>query len=510
MGGADADPSRRTPGWRVVLAIQRWITRFAPPLHSIHWKVFLTHMLVLVVPGIFLAWHVRRGIEESYLHSTEESMIDTATVVAELYARLYRQHGADPAALGRELAAVYANLDQGYRIKARLFGFTKAEVDTRLLAYDRGGKLLFDTAKADLPGADHSAWRDVRLALRGEYGARWELDRARQQVHLFSTLPVLVEGEIVGAVSVSKSTNRIRNFIVRSLGRLALPAALALLMAAAVSYALSAYITRTVREFAARVERVAGGDPAAQLNTWTKSELGMLARAVERMRRKLEGKAYVEEMATNLSHEIKTPLAAIRGAAEVLEDGAVDDPAARAKFLTNIQTEAGRLTRLVEDLLRLSRIETEPRDLATGPVDLAPAARDLAAAYRGRAESFGVGFAAELPAGEYPLKISEAHFRQLVGNLLDNALQFTPAGRRVTLRLGADAIRVADEGAGIPADIRPRIFERFFTTENPRTGERGTGLGLAIVKSIAERNGGSVALECPAGGGCEFVVTLPG
>ena len=200
----------------------------------------------------------------------------------------------------------------------------------------------------------------MRARLNGQYGSRWELDKPHQRVNIYSTLPVFVDGKIVGAVSVSKSTNRIRNFISRSLQNLLLPGLIALILAAVMAYALSAYITRIIWDLASRAERIAAGESNVRLETWTRSELGTLARAVERMREKLEGKAYVEEMATNLSHELKTPLATIRGSAELLEGPASDDPAARAKFLGNIQTEVERLDRIVSEFLKLSRIEAHP------------------------------------------------------------------------------------------------------------------------------------------------------
>jgi len=224
------------------------------------------------------------------------------------------------------------------------------------------------------------------------------------------------------------------------------------------------------------------------------------------MRRKLEGKAYIEEMATNFSHELKTPLASIRGAAELLEDGAIDDPKARAKFLGNIQSEVQRLDRLVGDLLRLSRIETFPGELAAEPVDLSSAAHEIVRVYKQRAENLGLLFESTLPADRVELQISEAHFKQVLASLLDNALQFTPSGRRVSLVMHDAEIRIRDEGPGIDADIYPKIFDRFFTTENPRTGNRGSGLGLAIVKSIVERNHGTIEVKSASGEGSEFVV----
>jgi two-component system sensor histidine kinase CreC len=483
-----------------------------PGLHSIHWKVFVFHLAVLILPLGYISWKVRTSIETSYLHSTEEGMIDTAAVVTELYARLYGQFGADSSKVAAELSRVYSNLNETYEIKARLFGFTKAEVDTRLLVYDPAGRVIFDTKNA-ATNEDFSKWTDVRHALSGQYGSRWELDKPHQRVNIYSTLPVFVDGKIVGAVSVSKSTNRIRNFISRSLENLLLPGAIALVLATVMAYALSAYITRIIWALASQAERIAAGESNVRLETWTRSELGTLARAVGRMREKLEGKAYVEEMATNLSHELKTPLAAIRGSAELLEGPASDDPAARAKFLTNIQTEVERLDRIVSELLKLSRIEAQPASAEAEPIDAAATAREIAEVYRSRAEDRGIVFSAEIANEALPVRIAELQLKQLKTNLLDNALQFTAAGHSVRLRAArrdnSIEFEVSDEGAGIEPELLPKVFDRFFTTENPRTGNRGTGLGLAIAKSIANANGGRISVRSELGKGSTFTVIFP-
>jgi two-component system sensor histidine kinase CreC len=483
-----------------------------PGLHSIHWKVFVFHLAVLILPLTYISWKVRTSIETSYLHSTEEGMIDTAAVVSEFYARLYGQFGADSDKVAAELARVYSNLNETYEIKARLFGFTKAEVDTRLLVYDPGGRVIFDTRGA-ATNEDFSKWTDVGHALKGEYGSRWELDKPHQRVNIYSTLPVFVEGKIVGAVSVSKSTNRIRNFITRSLENLLLPGLIALVLATVMAYALSAYITRIIWALASQAERIAAGESNVRLETWTRSELGTLARAVGRMREKLEGKAYVEEMATNLSHELKTPLATIRGSAELLEGPASDDPIARARFLANIQTEVVRLDRIVTELLKLSRIEAQPATGEAAVIDAAVSAREIAEVYRARAADGGIVFRVEIADEPLPLRIAELQLKQLLTNLLDNAWQFTATGRQVQLiaRRQDDSIefQVGDEGSGIEPELLPKIFDRFFTTENPRTGNRGTGLGLAIAKSIASKSGGTISVSSEMGRGSTFTVMFP-
>lgn len=308
------------------------------------------------------------------------------------------------------------------------------------------------------------------------------------------------------------------HFVVHTLKELLLPLVAATALAAVLAYVLSAYLTRIVRSLAVQAERIAAGESGVRLETWTRSELGALARAVERMRRKLEGKAYVEETVTNLSHELKTPLAAIRGAAELLEDGAVHDPVACTRFLTNIQQETARLDGIVDGLLQLARLESAPAaNLTAAPLDLTAAVRDLAAGtYHERAVSLGIRLTWNIPETAMRCQITPEHLRQIVGNLLDNALHFTPANQGVFLELARDPaaentarLVVRDEGQGIEPQILPKIFERFFTTGNPRTGVRGTGLGLALVKSVVQAARGTIEVHSNLGQGSEFIVRLP-
>ncbi len=348
-----------------------------PGLHSIHWKVFVFHLAVLFLPVAYLAWQVRLNLESTQLRATEEGMIDTAAVVGELYARLAAQTGGDPAKLRENFAAMFADFENNRSTKARLFGFSKDDADTRLIFYDGTGAVVFDTQQLEVAGRDDSRQLEVRQALQGRYGSRWELDPKANRVNLYSTLPVWSGARVVGAVTIVKPTVRSRLAIIRALRELAVPGLAAVTIATLLAYVLSAYLTRIVGGLATRAERVAAGEADVKLETWTRSELGTLARAVEKMRRKLEGKAYVEEMVTNLSHELKTPLAAIRGSAELLEDGAVNDPAAREKFLGNIQLEASRLNQIVDDLLKLSRIETAPAASPVPALDLRDAVRRL-------------------------------------------------------------------------------------------------------------------------------------
>ena len=473
-----------SPAWRAVYFIQRLITWIAPPLHSLHWKIFALLLVGLFLPAVYFLWQVQIGIERSHLRSTEQGMIDTAFVLA------------DSLQSSGELTTLPATRE----IKQRVFGGDFN--DLRVILYDKAGRVLTDSDRQLAPGTDASAQKDVAHAMAGRHGARWVRDPSRKVVTLYSTVPYFRNHEIAGAISIIKPTADVRRSILRSLKDLALPALLAFAVAATTSYLLSNYLTRVITGMADRARRIAEGEPGVRLETWTKSELGDLARALEAMRRKLEGKAYVEEMASTLSHELKTPLASIRGAAEIAQD--TDSPEVRKKFLTNIQAETDRLTGIVNNLLALSRIETQPD--AAGTCRLDEVARETAAIFESRAETLGLHFHANIVASTDPLPLSADQLRRVLEILLDNAFAFTPSGKTVRLETAARTATVHDEGPGMSPEVQARVFERFFTTVNPLTGRRGTGLGLAIAQSIITRAHGTITLQSTPGQGTEAKV----
>ncbi|MFZ4780491.1 MAG: sensor histidine kinase, partial [Terrimicrobiaceae bacterium] len=201
-------------------------------------------------------------------------------------------------------------------------------------------------------------------------------------------------------------------------------------------------------------------------------------------------------------------LAAIRGtvplairAAEILEQD--DDPAVRKKFLGNIVLEVDRLSAIATNFLALSRIESEPIDPAAR-ASLPEVANSVADVFRARAQA--IAFESQISDSPCWIAMPPDQLRRIIEALLENAFQFTPAGKKVFLTTFGASFTVRDEGPGIPDELQSKIFDRFFTTVNPSTGRRGTGLGLAIVKSLAARYHARISLESIAGTGTSVTV----
>lgn len=473
-----------------------------PGLRSIHWKVFISHLLILILPCTYLVWTARDVVERAWLHSTEEGLIDIASIVAGVYSKAV-ETGTDNQFLIRfALGTVIDGLRESGSYKDVAFGKDRP-FDLELILCDKNGSIIYDT----LGRTGRLDSRDVRQALAGSYGSRWE--KSDGSVKLYSTVPVRVQNEIIGTVSAVKPTRRIVIFIRSTVVRFALPATLALSLAALLAYLISGYITGIVKQLAGQAEAIAAGETKVKLETWSRSELGTLARALEKMRARLEGKAYVEDMVTNLSHELKTPLAAIRGAAEILEDSPKAE--VQQRFLARIQMEVARLDRIVGNVLALSRVESQ-RPSPTS-LDLTQSLALLIVSYQSRTEAAGLHFFSYVPNHAVELAIAAEQWELLCNNLVDNAIRFSRAGDLVEIKLEKQerkiVFTVKDTGVGIEADLLPKIFDRFLTTPSTATGERGTGLGLAIVRSIAETHGGQISVESQAGNGTLFKVEFP-
>jgi two-component system phosphate regulon sensor histidine kinase PhoR len=217
------------------------------------------------------------------------------------------------------------------------------------------------------------------------------------------------------------------------------------------------------------------------------------------------------DFVANASHELKTPVAAVRALAETLLTALPDDPEAGRRFAERIGREAERLEVLARDLLDLSRVERGTLDVE--PVDLVGLAKEVADGYTDLAEERRVRLHTELQP-QLSLRGDRAQLGLLVSNLLDNALRHTPAKGTVCVRLeaaeGRAVIQVADTGEGIPAGELSRVFERFYRVDKARARQTGgTGLGLAIVRHVAEAHGGTVRVDSELGRGSSFTVSLP-
>ena len=473
---------------------------------SLTLRIFVVYALFVGIAGWFVLRTVLSEIKPAVRQSTEETLVDTANLLAEIVAPSLAEGTLAQSDLARMLEAYGRR-----RPHAQIWGFDKEAVNHRVYIADANGIVLLDTT-GHAVGQDYSRWNDVYLTLRGRYGARTTRDDPADE---FSTgmhvaAPVRDGDRIIGVVTVAKPNRSLQPYIDAARSHLLTIGAVLVVVGLAIGGALSWWLSLAIRKLTNYARDVSGGARVA-VPALPGGELADLAGALDRMREQLEGKAYVERYVQTLTHELKGPLSGIHGAAEVLRRDLTPDE--RERFLDHIDAETARLQHLSERLLHLALVEQRRALEDRGPIAVRAVVDDLLATFEARARhgevalSNGVDDDAVVDGERFLV-------RQALSNLLDNAIDFTPRGGRVEVRSErvagerALALCVRNDGEPIPEFALPRLTERFYSLPRPATGRKSTGLGLNFVAEVATLHGGRLALgNVP--GGVEARLVLP-
>lgn len=469
-------------------------------------RILLGYFLIVALAALLVGKVFVEQIKPGVRQAMEDTLGDTANLLAALAAdelQAGRMNDGDFARRLRELSA--------REIKADIWGFSKQRVDSRVYVTDARGIVVFDSSGRDV-GADYSRWNDVYLTLRGQYGARSTRadpdDEASTVMHVAA--PVRDDaGALIGVLTVAKPNQVMAPFIARSQqvvlrwGLVLMGAALLIGLLAA--WWLSAQLGR-LRRYAMAVS--AGERASLPASAGEFNELG---HALENMRQQLEGKQYVEQYVHALTHELKSPLAAIRGAAELLESPLPE--ADRRRFVQTIASQGERLAQMIDKLLALAAVEHRQRLEDPAPVDIGALLQELAGELAAPLQAAAVQLQLPAPMPQAWIDGDTFLLRQSLRNLLDNAIAFAPAGSSIAVSVHREhdqlRIDVADRGPGVPDYAQPRVFERFYSLARPEGGSRGSGLGLCFVAEAAQLHGGRAALANRDGGGAVASLWLP-
>ncbi len=286
------------------------------------------------------------------------------------------------------------------------------------------------------------------------------------------------------------------------------------LVSLVLSLHLARSFSRPIRTLTEAARRMAAGQFDVPVRVRNRDEIGELAATLERMGRDLSRvEGLRREFIANMSHDLRTPLTLIRGYAESIRDLERTPPETRRRQLDSIVGESEHLARLVDDLLDLSRMQSESPRLDLADVRLDRLAAEVAERFRGQADALGMRLSVEVDV-PCTVRADSARLEQVLYNLLQNALQHASSGGaaavRVLRRCGAVRCEIADDGPGIPPDERDLIWERFHRSPSrTESGPRGTGLGLAIVRSILVAHGAPHGVDSPPGAGATFWFELP-
>ncbi len=474
---------------------------------SLNVRLFLGFFLMTGFAVLLFFNTVLNQVKPSLRQSQEEGLVEQANLLAELV--------AGDVAAGRVADGIFARaLDAA---AARQFGAVIAQVNKDRLNYriyitDESGVVIFDSEGLD-QGADYSRWNDVYLTLRGQYGARTTRtdpnDETSTVMHVAAPIRA-DDGRLLGVLTIAKPNISVEPFLALTRDSLIRGAVLVVAASLVLGLGLSIWFSAGLGKLARYARAVAAGQRVT-LPSLPGTELKSLGRSLERMRKELEGRDYVERYVHTLTHEMKSPLAAVRGAAELLRESPA--PEDRRRFLDNIQAESDRLQRLVERLLDLAALENRDALEHAEPVDLRRLAQTVIRPRESRATVADVELVALLPERAAMVHGERFLLEQALCNLLDNALDFVPRGGRIELAVCRDddqwLITVSDDGPGVPDYALARVFERFYSLPRPSTGRKSSGLGLPFVAQVAELHGGRATLANAAAGGAVASVWIP-
>jgi signal transduction histidine kinase len=483
-------------------------------MHSLRWKLILMAVVIVFIPVYLLNRYAITYFDQYTRTDLEANMQHYAFFVGEQYRRLVgagERGGEDDLAASK--AANHAFVRMGNEIHAHVRVISKA------------GLVLYDSNGYEGVGTDLRDRPEVVEALTGAYSARNRLTADDRFMYFFVARPIKDEQKnVLGVAYVVAHTNPIVQAIKRMVANQRLATYIALACAGLVATVLALTMTRRLRALMRETRAFASGRSVLGPPPKGGDEIAELGRAIHRMADEIESRnTYNRDFIQTTLHELKTPLTAIRGAAEVLESlegqaravavGGNANLKNRQKFLGIVAAQAARLMQLVGELRELTRVDVELSRATRVDVDYGTFVQEAIARLADTFPEPHARLIVNVPADAVPLKIVPGRIEQVLSNLLDNAFRYTDPEGVVTVsveKLESIITTVSDTGCGIATSNIERVFDRFFTTERrEQPQDYGSGLGLAIAASIIRSHHGRIHVTSVVGESTTFVFELP-
>jgi len=473
---------------------------------SLRRRLFITFGIVVLLGFLSTAKWIRGELRNSYSQIAEEILVDNAYMIAAFLEN--NQMSTDSLAA---LEKMFTN-SKFHSMNAKIFDFVKTNSNLGLYITNENGIVVFSTNKDDV-GRDFSKWNDVYKTLHGEYGARSTRvvpDDPLTSVFYVSA-PVIINTKIVGVASIFKTESSILVFLDKALNRMFLGGFLSALVLAAIGGLIVLWITLPLERLRKYAIDVSEGRRSLLPVTKVK-EVRQLGDAFEKMRVSLEGKKTIEKYTQTLTHELKSPLTAIKGAAELcLEEM---DQVQRQLFLKNIINEASRSHILLEQLLKIAALESKSQLEQVQSIDVVEILNESKEALIGLWKPKNLKITIE--ATDHCLIQGDRFLLfQALRNLMQNAIEFSNSNSSIQITVKTEIseviVEMVDEGIGIPEYAIARIFEKFYSLERPDTKRKSSGLGLSFVKEVIELHNGKISVLSPVKNniGTKVTVNLP-
>lgn len=456
---------------------------------SLTLRIFIAYMIIVLIASVVFINSFMSEIKPGIRQSTEHSLIDTANLLAALVGPEFHQSPDVLPNFSRAMNDVI-NRQYGYEI----YNVPIQSSNLRIYITDKDGIVRFDTS-GEAIGSDYSRWNDVYLTLRGKYGARSTksdpTDELSSVMHVAA--PVVYKGEIIGSLTIAKPNVLVQPFIDQAHRKILLRGGLVVLVSLLIAFTIVVLLTRSVKKLVAYADSVSQSKPAVLPKVY-ESELSKLALSIENMKSELEGKDYVENYVHTLTHELKSPIAAIKGASELLTSPMPAEQ--HLKFVSNIEHEITRMDNMVSRLLQLVALEKQGTIVKSETNSVANIVDTVIQGKGHLLIERQLNFVVDVS----DIEISGDSFllTQALDNLILNAIAFANQGTDILIQSKVSdivEIQITNTCEPIPEYAIERIFERFYSLPRPNSRQKSTGLGLCFVKQIALIHRGDVNIE---------------
>lgn len=475
---------------------------------SLRWKIAFTYLIVIGVGFIVINLSIMEIIQKNMIDGKKIAFQKYAVEVAESISEdffhwaenYYKVYEID--ALAKEIAA-------------------KEGQPTRILVLDNNGIVEYDTSNRLLKHNLRKHFSEIDAVLKGGVIEPIKVDittgdYTEKKWLMYSFAPIVHPvGGTIGMVMISTSLEGIRGLLNEVRWRMNLSSVVISVSVITISFVFAGYITRPIKELTKVIEKMSQGHLEQRVQFKTSGEIKQLAEAFNTMAEKLENLDRARnEFVSNASHELKTPLSAIKVLTESLLHMGLEVPDIYTEFLTDINNEIDRLNAIITDLLTLVHIDQANTQLKREKIDLNELVKKSIKGLQLLAEKKNINMETTYEDKELTIYGDSSKLQQVITNIVDNAIKYTPEGGRVSIEVyeghNKAMIKVSDTGVGIPQEDIPHIFDRFFRVDKARSrATGGTGLGLAIAHRIVLLHDGNIHVTSREGKGTSFYIELP-
>ena len=469
-------------------------------------RIFLCYFIIFAVCFYFPTSWILKNLRIRYLEGVEDPLVDQANILASIAGQEMEDGSFD----AEKWEKIFRDVNSRV-LSAKIYEFDKMNVDMSIYITDKNGNVVFDSDNRKNIGKNFTKWRDVRLTLAGRYGARTtrkDPDDNKSSV-LYVGAPIYIKGKIEGTLTIAKPTTNINSYIDNATPRIIRVSLISALTAIVLSLLATLWIIKPINRLKLYAEDIRLGKRTT-LPRLDHTEIGDMGFAFEKMKEALEGKKYVEQYVQTLTHEIKSPVSAIRGAAELLQEDM--PPERRDRFLANIRTETNRIQDIIDRMLELSELENRKKLNNIEMINLISIVKTVIESKRPMLLKKNIRL---LTKTDDDLFVEGDRFllSQAVSNLIQNAIDFSPSNSQITISTSSidhtSMIEITDKGPGIPDYALNKIFNKFFSLNRPDTDKKSTGLGLNFVREVAELHNGKVIIDNLPEGGVRAAFMIP-